>query len=223
MKFPKKWRHLLDEYSKTIEHTNVQVFDPSTINKLIAISLITKLPTAVSQQIHHTLQQQIPKQFQPKILFQPPEGFHFTIQWTSNEDLFKIDTAQFEYQIVDLFMKYFPIIGDLYYPFFGPAGLGGILKTKTDVEFKNLRTEVLPIWNSFGLTQGYSANLALAYVSFSRYIDTFTKEESQLLMNLPTQIIKNVSLDNLLLVLNNKFVTSDVSVVLSEFKVQDFR
>jgi hypothetical protein len=213
MQFPKKWQHLLDEeYYQKIKETNVRVFDKTTVDDLVAISLIVRIPKEVQYEIYTTLQKIVPESIKPKIIFQPKEGYHLTIQWAPNTEQLKFD-EDFDFYIVDILSKYLPLKGDLYYPFFGPAGLGGILKTKEDNEFKGLRIEATELWKKLGMTVGYKDNFALAFASFTRYLDTFTDEEKELLKNIPAQKVA-VELSKASLVLNNKFVTPGISVEL---------
>lgn len=215
-KLPSNWDKLLREHWQQIVLKNVDVFDVKEEPKR-NLGLVFKVPLNTSRKIKNVLDEIIPESLKGRILFQPFQGYHFTIQWSSEEYHRKINMALLKKELMEIFSELSPIEGQILFPYFGKMGLLGIFKTKRDRELLVIRQRVYQIWQDLGLPLGFPQKYYdLAYLSLSRYAGKFTKAERESLRNLPKQEIPEVRLTKTILVLNDKFMTPENTEVLKE-------
>ncbi len=191
-------------------------------NKKRTLGVVFKAPPKTSKQIETTIFKIIPQEIRSRILFQPPRGYHFTLQWAPEEYLKRIDLKIFNQKLKKLLQYHHPVKGNLYLPYLGNDGLYGILKTRSDNEIFQLRQDIHKLWKQFKLPIGLnSQNHELMYISVARYIERFSPEEVDKLGKLYAYEIPNVILNEVLVVVNDKFMTLENteiidSLILSE-------
>lgn len=219
MKLLPSWDALLKEHWEQIKTSNVvrpDSYKPSQNTR--TLGLLFKIPPESSQKIKDRLDKTIPNPLKKKILLQPWQGYHLTVQWSPERETTKIKMGQFTKTLESYFSKISPIRAKIVFPFFGVVGLLGLLKTEKNREFLEIRKRANEVWKSFGLTLGAQGYLEkypdLAYLSLSRYIDIFNSREKNLLKNLQVSQVKNVYFDEALLVLNDKFMTPEKTEIL---------
>lgn len=197
-----KHRHLIKTGNFTIYN--------SEKNKKRTLGIVLKVPARTSKQIKNALLKNIPLEVRSKILFQPPEGYHFTLQWTPERYLRSMDVNIFTQKLRDLLQHYYPMEGNLYLPYFGSTGLYGIFKTKPDNGVLQMRQDIHKLWGQFRLPTGSnSQNYDLMYISVARYIERFSPGEVEKLGKLYAYEIPNIILNEVSVVVNDKFMTSE--------------
>lgn len=224
MDLPFLWRKLLDDHWSQIKPGNVVEFDTyKPAQKTRSLSLVFKISSETSQKIRNSLDEIVPDSLKKRILFQPWQGYHLTVQWAPGEEIKNKSLNQFVKELERIFLKVPPIEGEIFFPFFGAVGLIGFLKTKTDREFLEIRDKVNKIWASFGLSLGAKKHLekypGLAYLSLSRYTGGFSLKEKHLLKNLPTNRPQSVCFKEALLVLNDKFMTPENTEIFAKLNL----
>jgi len=207
---PNSWEKLLEEHWEHIKIKNVDVISPQNIlSKKRTFSLIFKVPVKASGKIYKYLEETIPERLKRQMILQPWKGYHFTVQWSPEESLKDKNISQVIEKLQVLLVEFPPIKGDLLFPFFGRAGLLGIFKTETDKEFFHLRQKVNEVLKSFNLPLGVPPKYSdLAYLSLTRYKESFTPKDKQFLKNLSVNKTPSIVFSEALLVLNDKFMTS---------------
>lgn len=220
---PKDWEKLLADHWQTIQKNNVDLYEVQKLKKPArALSLVFKVPSPVNKKILQRLQQIITFPLTSFITFQPYQGYHFTIQWAPENEAEKLDLVSFISELKQALKNFNRIKGKILFPFFGRAGLMGMFKTENDDEFLKIREKIEPVWQQAGLTLKFGQEFyPLAYLSLTRYPTLMTSEAKPGFKNLPTQKVEDVSLNSVLLVLNDKFLTPRSTRVLAKIPLFD--
>ena len=171
----------------------------------------------------NVLVENIPQNLRSKLLFQPAEGFHFTIQWSPEEYLTKIDIETLLSELKNILNNFSPINGNLFAPFFGRAGLFGMLKTETDLEIPKIRSKVHQLWKKFGLPPGLNLkDYDLAYISLVRYLGKFNQDEIKQFKDISLKKISNVILSEARVVLNDKIMNTNKTKILEKIILRHY-
>jgi len=221
MKLLVSWDKLLKDHWKQIESDNVVEFNAYKLSQETrTLGLVFKVPPKAGQKIRNSLDEIVPDSLRGRILFQPWQGYHFTVQWSPKEKVKDKNLDQIIKGLESLLSEFPPIKGEIVFPF---LGLLGFLKTKDNREFSEIRNEVNKLWSSFGLSLGAKKYLekypGLAYLSLSRYTGSFGCEEKQLLKNFPTDQPQSVCFKEALLVINDKFMKPENTEIFAKLRL----
>jgi hypothetical protein len=221
MEYPKSWQRLLEEHHSDIESGNLALYNPAdSKNQTRTLGVVFKVADETSESIAKLLHDKVPTTLKDKIIFQPANGFHFTIQWAPEEYLNKVNVDLLWERIQQSLTPYSVIQGDLSFPFVGRAGLFGLLDTKTNDDMLSIRQAVHKIWEAFNLPTGLNPkDYDLAYISTARYMTSFTQAEIAELMTIKPEVIEGVKLDEVRLVINDKFMTIENTPILQIMKL----
>ena len=217
MQLSNNWQKLLDNHWQLIQKDNVEVFknESPVVNK--TLSLVLKLNQDLSSEITSKLTQTIPENLKSKIIFQLPEGYHFTLYWSPQNDLTKSNLSQLTQSLKRLFKETLPTTGTINFPHFGKGGLFNIFLTD-DQKIIALREQLQQIFTDNGLPIGFRQEYYdLVWGSLTRYSQEFTAEEKVVLKNLPTFEMEKITFTEALLTLNDKFLTPEYTQILGRF------
>lgn len=217
-KYPSAWLRLFEEHKPNIGSGNFVLYHPDDErNKKRTLAVVFKVSDINSDKISDILDKTIPATKKEKLLFQPRQGFHFTIQWAPEECLSQINLSEYLPKIKKTLNKFPPIKGSLYLPFSGSAGLYGLLKTKSDDEMLKIRKDIHLLWKEMGLTTGLNPKkYDLMYISLVRYLPSFNQNDYKKLKEIPIKIIPNITLNEVRIVLNDKFMTPEKTQILNK-------
>lgn len=219
MEYPSQWQELFNFHQKQIASGNLTILDPDP-DPPQAFGLTFKVSGVDAKRIEDVLERCVPVGIRRKLFFQPASGFHFTIQWSPDQYLEKIDLDNLSIETKKLFDQLSPMAGDLYLPFVGAAGLYGLLKTNPDSQMQAVRRQVAVLWERFDLPFGLKPqDLSLAYISLIRYRENLSSEEIRQLENIPTTTLAKVNLSQVWLAKNDKFMTPEKTTVFDKINL----
>jgi hypothetical protein len=220
--YPSAWLRSFEEHKPNIDSGNFVLYNPDDErNKKRTLAVVFKVSNTDSDKISDILNKTIPAIEKEKLLFQPRQGRHFTIQWAPEEFLSQINLAEFLPNIKNILSKFPPIRGSLHLPFSGNFGLYGILKTKSNDEMSIIRKEINLLWKEIGLPTGQSSKKSYdsAYTSLVRYLQPFNQNDYKKLKKIPIEIIPNITLVEVWIVLNDKFMTPKKTQILDKIVI----
>jgi len=221
MKLPKSWQKLLREHQQQIKINNIDV-SASKKEKPFkrTLALVFKIPLKTSKDIRKSLGEKIPINVKEAIFFPPLEGYHFSIQWTWEDNIHNLDLEKFKKELRKVFKETQEIKGSLWFPFFGKAGHFGIFLTDSEKEVFGIRQRLDQLFRSFNLPVGVkSIYYDLTYASLTRYRQRFLPEQIVALNKIKPQKIANITLLKVFLVLNDRFMTLKNTKFLATFKL----
>jgi hypothetical protein len=208
----------MDEHTSRISAGEFTYFNPQRQSGTgRTFSLVYKVSFKDAQRISDVLLGVVPDALHRKLFFHPENGFHFTIQWTGEDEKTVVTSAEFINGLQRMLQKHTKLKGMLHLPFFGSAGLYGLLETD-GLYIKDIRDEVDEIWSKFGLRKSIrEEDYEIAWISLVRFTDALDEREIEQLRRVEIKALDEIVLDEIWLVHNDKVMSMQNTKIIKIF------
>ncbi len=214
MNVPKNWRALGEWNWDQMIKNNVDVTSSENLYSQ-TLSLVLRVNNEYGKTINSNLRKHLPTELSDKIIIQPSEGYHFTLQWTSEELL--DDLQEKLLSAIKEVKIHVPSSSTLVYPVVGKAGILGIVDDSTAQQLEQLRQNFYDIFTSMGVAIGMPPKFfPLGYISLSRYNSPFSDQDFSMLKSLEAKSAEPIQFESILLGRMDKFLTSQHSEIIWE-------
>lgn len=209
---------LIKEQHEYLRINNVGIF-PISDNKVTiqTPSIIIRLEEDKFE-INKVLYDLVPAKLHDKLLIQPPEGFHLSLDWFPAEQ-YNQEIANQLIPKLDTIAKNLKIfIGHLVLPIAGSHSIWAGVDIQTSNTLFPLRQVVAQAMSNLGLTSKTNPDrYDLFHVSLARYVKPLNLEEKEQLISIKP-ISFNVNINNLEFALTDKFANPKQSKTLKHWK-----
>jgi len=222
---PEKWKRQLENEFSFVQKSGFYLTNPSEGLKIRVLGVLLDFDLEVKKQIYKFVQKAIPEKILPKLHIQPYQGYHCSIQTSSQK---AEDEKKLASSIEKLYKNSKPLKGNIktIYPsdnsLFGVTTLNGklIAKMRLDLSEIFLRCGAQPKYNPKRDKQHFDHWSGMTWISLARPTEAFSEEELKLLRKLAKKEFKNVSFNKIVLTYNDQFFTPGVSEILTEINLK---
>lgn len=213
MNVPENWKAFGNWNWEQIRKHNVAVTTPHDLQSQ-NLSVVLRLQKDCALQIYSDLQQDIPSDILEKIIAQPYEGYHFTLQWTPSISPDKEQKLSSRLKELNFDI---PTSGTMVHPVLGKAGILGIVDDQTAKILEELRSKIYEVFTSLNISAGLLPDFfPLGYVSLSRYSAPFTDMDFEALKAIEAKSKNPIQFESILLGKIDKFITLERSEIIWE-------
>lgn len=212
---PENWRNNLEGQRQFVEENGVVLLTEKEI-ETVTLSVVL-LPSLEDRRIiDEKMLGALPERLKKYVVWQPWEGYHFSVQWVMKENLGEVDMDLLVGSIKSSLSKESVIKGKMIYPLLGKKNLFGIFDVETPDHLVSIRTKLEDIWQEQGWKIGIPEGAyGLAWMSLVRFKKEIPDDLVRELMDLKP-IIDDLTVNTVKVSINDEFLTPNKTEVLGE-------
>ncbi|KKU63401.1 hypothetical protein A2701_00025 [Candidatus Amesbacteria bacterium RIFCSPHIGHO2_01_FULL_47_34] len=215
---PPEWEGKLVEEMAFVRENGFYLFDPETLQSTPkSLSILLTADEEWRDTLGEFVKRAIPSDLKDKIYFQPPEGYHVSLQWSKEfpqEELRDL-TAELE----DYFRNIDKILITLYGLY--PSDNNFQLVGGASEIIRNFRAELTTIYEKHGAKPKLARDNGMTWISAARILQPFSKSEiEQAIQETGKEIFTDVSFSTAVLTLNDAMFSSQNSEILARVKLK---
>ena len=212
---PKNWKNNIEGQWKFLEENGaILLTEKETKTRTLSVTLLPNPDD--KRKINEKLLSVLPEQIDEYVVLQPWEGYHFSVQWVSKENLKNEDVSILADSIKSDLKGEGEIRGKMIYPLLGKKNLFGIFDVETTDRLMNMRSKLENIWQEKGWKVGIPEGAyEMAWMSLARFKKKVPDNLIRELKSLEP-ITEDLVVNTVRISINDEFLTPDKTKVLGE-------
>jgi hypothetical protein len=214
-KIPEGWRNNLEGQRQFVEENGVVLLTEKEV-ETITLSVVLLPSLDDRKTINEKMRDALPERLNEYVVWQPWEGYHFSVQWVLKENLKGMDLETLVDSIKSSLNTEDAIKGKMIYPLLGKKNLFGIFNAENANHLVNMRNKLGSIWQEqdwkIGIPEGA---YGLAWMSLVRFKKEIPDDLIRELMDLKP-ITSDLTVDTVRVSINDEFLTPNKTKVLGE-------
>lgn len=174
---PLEWQQKLTEELAFVRKNGFYLTNPAQIQKQPKTLSVLLQPTKeYRRKLFEFVRDAVPAELRSKIILQPYEGYHVSVQWSKE---FTNTKVAIFCKNIDKVAKTLPLVKTHVFGLY-PSDNNFFFVLKTDVNVSEIRSQVSKVMEQNNAIPKLPGNLSIIWMSVARIVKPFTKEEIEL-------------------------------------------